>query len=188
MTLGTKNSDCRSSDIAAYIDGELSPDAEIAFEMHAAACAECHAELNLQKNLLRELDLCLTTGELALPSDFAKTVVANAESRVSGLRSANERVTAVLLSAGLLVSWLIALGPGLSGTLSLLNSLVLKAAVVAASVFHFIFDIALGITIIFRALGTSLLQGSGVATASIAVIVVMSLFFLSRLLLRSYSA
>ena len=62
-----QNPGCRIGDISAYIDGELSPDAEIAFELHASGCADCRSELNLQKNLLRELDLCLTTGELELP-------------------------------------------------------------------------------------------------------------------------
>ncbi len=188
MTVEIQNTVCRTEDIAAYLDGELLPDAEIAFEMHTAVCSDCRSELNLQKNLLRELDMCLTTGELELPRDFAKTVVANAESRVSGLRLPRERYTAAFLCLGLLITAVVALGPDLEATLRMINSVVTKAAVVAGSISHFVFDAALGVAIILRALGTNAVSGSGIAAVSIGILAVLSLFVLSRLLLRPHRA
>lgn len=183
-----QNLRCRTGDISAYIDGELSPDAEIAFEMHAARCSECRAELNLQKNLLRELDICLTTGKLELPKDFTKTVVAHAESSVAGLRRPGERFTAAVICSGLLLVALFALGADAAGTFNVLSSVGSKLAVVVGSVFHFAYDVALGVAIIFRSFGASLVSGSFASLASIAVIALVSLFLLSRLLLRPHRA
>lgn len=183
-----QNSACRKFDISAYIDGELSPDAEIAFEMHAAGCAECAAELNLQKNLLRELDFCLTTGELELPKDFAKTVVANAECSVSGLRCPNERFTATFISAALFLFALFALGADAGSSLGVINTVGVKIGVVLGAISHFVFDVALGIAIIFRSLGASLVSGSSLSLFLIAAITFFSLVFLSRLLLRPHRA
>lgn len=191
MTLESQNSDrsaCRKFDISAYIDGELSPDAEMAFDMHTAGCPECTAELNLQKNLLRELDLCLTTGELELPKDFAKTVVANAECSVSGLRCPNERFTATFISAALFLFALFALGADAGNVLGVINTVGVKIGVVLGAISHFVFDVALGIAIIFRSLGASLVSGSSISFFLIAAIAFFSLVFLSRLLLRPHRA
>jgi anti-sigma factor RsiW len=181
-----QNSACRLGDIAAYIDGELSPGSELAFEMHAANCPSCRNELNIQKNLLRELDLCLTTGELQLPKNFAKTVVANAECRVTGLRRPRERFTAVFICCTLLVFALFTLGTDAAPIISVLNSIGSKIAVVTGSVFHVLFDVALGVAIIFRSLGTNLVSGSPASLISLATVVLVSLLFLSRLLLRPH--
>ena len=183
-----QNPGCRIGDISAYIDGELSPDAEIAFELHASGCADCRSELNMQKNLLRELDLCLTTGELELPKDFAKTVAVHAESSVNRLRCRGESVRAIGISAGLLLFALFSLGADARGAFAALNSIGSKLTVVASSVFHFVFDVALGIAIIFRSLGSSILSGSAISILSIFVIAFLSLLFLSRLLLRPHRA
>lgn len=173
---------CRSADVSAYIDGELSPDAEIAFEMHIADCPDCLGELNVQKNLLRELDLCLTTGELELPRDFAKTVVVNAESGVSGLRCPNERFRAVFICSGLLLVALFALGADAGRTIGLVGTLGEKAVAVVGMVVHFAYDIALGAAIISRSLGAQFGLGSPsflflLAAGTIGLIVLSRLLF-----------
>ena len=88
--------ECPRADIAAYIDGELTPREELALELHLAACPDCTGELNLQKQMLRALDCGLKDRtEIELPKNFAKTVATRAESNVSGLRSKEERFRAL---------------------------------------------------------------------------------------------
>src|SRR5690349_12215641 len=101
---------CPSYEIAAYIDGELDQSRELELSMHFAACDVCSQELNQQKQFLCELDAGLK-GEIELPSDFAKTVIANAESTVSGLRRPRERFNALFICAALSLFALFALGP-----------------------------------------------------------------------------
>jgi len=95
-----------TSEIAAYLDGELAPDAEIAFERHVAKCEICGERLNEQKRLLRALDVAFEDEKaFELPKDFVKTVAIRAESDVSGLNSKEERhraflITGLLFAAG----------------------------------------------------------------------------------------
>jgi hypothetical protein len=178
---------CRSGDISAYLDGELPPDGEVAFEFHVAGCIDCRGELNLQKNLLRELDVCLDTGELELPKNFAKTVIVNAESNVSGLRRPNERFNAIFISAGLFLFALFTLGADASDSFMVVNSIADKVVAVVGSVGHFVYDISLGTAIISRSLGMNLVSGS-IGSFFIGAVAVLSLVFLSRLLLRPHRA
>src|SRR5687767_7691259 len=82
---------CPSPELSAYIDGELSPREELELEVHLAECRTCADELNLQKSFLNALDSSLDDEiEIPLPKNFTKSVVANAESRVNGLRHPHE--------------------------------------------------------------------------------------------------
>ena len=91
---------CPRTEIAAYIDGELSPREEMDLELHFAVCGECAAEFNEQKKLLCALDFALDEkAEFELPEDFTKSVVVKAESNVSGLRRREERFRALYLCA-----------------------------------------------------------------------------------------
>ena len=70
---------CPTGEIAAYIDGELSPREELDLEMHFAVCRLCAAELNEQKKLLCALDFALEDErEIELPENFARVIVAAA--------------------------------------------------------------------------------------------------------------
>src|SRR6188472_4506226 len=96
-----KKAACPSSDLSAYIDGELSPHDELELEMHIAGCRVCADDLNLQKSFLNALDSSLEEeAEIQLPKNFTKTVVANAESRVSGIRRPHELRNAALICGG----------------------------------------------------------------------------------------
>src|SRR5215207_7269746 len=89
--------DCPRIEIAAYVDGELSPREEFDLEMHFAVCETCSAELNEQKKLLYALDFALENeDEIELPENFTKVVVATAESNVKGLRCPRERNRALV--------------------------------------------------------------------------------------------
>ncbi len=69
---------CPKSEIAAYIDGELSPRQELDLELHLAACRSCAEELNEQKKLLCALDFALEDeSEIELPENFTKVIVTN---------------------------------------------------------------------------------------------------------------
>ena len=95
---------CPLDDIASYVDGELSPDEETEFEAHLAGCETCRTELNHQKEFLFALSSSLESeNDIPLPKDFTRTIVANAESRVSGLRRPRERFTAIFICAVLFI-------------------------------------------------------------------------------------
>src|SRR5690348_2384504 len=94
--------ECPSPDIAAYIDGELTPDAELGLESHLAACRLCSEELNLQKHFVNALNGTLS-GEFEIQEDITKWIVTSAESSVSGLRRRSEWVSALAVCSGLLL-------------------------------------------------------------------------------------
>lgn len=98
----------QTGEIAAYLDGELTADAEISFERHVTGCETCSDRLNEQKRLLCALDSAFEDErDFELPKDFVKNVAVRAESDVSGLNSKEERrraflITALLFAAGVL--------------------------------------------------------------------------------------
>src|SRR5438445_5520441 len=103
--------ECPTDEIAAYIDGEMDAAREFELETHLAACEICSLELNQQKQFLASLNSSLKhEGDLELPANFTKLIVANAESTVSGLRRPRERFNAMFICAGLFLFALFALG------------------------------------------------------------------------------
>jgi hypothetical protein len=111
LPIETSENECPRAAIAAYIDGELAASEELALEMHFVGCSICAAELESAKTILRALDFALEDeNEIELPADFTKTIVANAESRVSGLRRPNERFTALFICAALFLLVIAGLG------------------------------------------------------------------------------
>jgi anti-sigma factor RsiW len=176
---------CPSPEISAYIDGELSARDEAVLEMHVAECRVCSEDLNLQKRFLNALGFSLEDEkEIELPGDFTKTVVASAESRVSGLRRPAERRSALFICAALGVFSLFALGSNAEKTFAATGALADKFVAVAASAGHFIYDIALGSAIVFRSLVSNFVFESAVTISLFLAIFVLSLYSFSRLLAR----
>lgn len=176
---------CPNDNISAYIDGELSPADELALEMHLTGCSACTDELNLQKSFLQALNASLERGaEIELPENFTKTVVTNAESRVSGLRGASERVNAIFICAALFLFALFALGNDAEGTFATIAAVAEKLGAVAAAAGHFIFDISLAATIIIRTVSSAIVSDSRIAAMFFVIALVSSILFFSRLLLR----
>lgn len=176
---------CLSPEISAYIDGELSAQDELRFEMHVAVCRACNDDLNLQKSFLNALDTSLDEVEdIRLPSNFTRSVVANAESRVSGLRRPHERRNAALICIALIVVSLFALGSGAENTFVAMAGIADKFFAVAAASLHFVYDIALGSAIVFRSLASSFVFGSTTGVLFLLVVFVLSLFLFSKLLVR----
>jgi hypothetical protein len=141
--------DCPSIDIAAYIDGELTPQAEMELERHLGNCAVCIDELNIQKQLVIALEGSLRSVP-ELPKDFAKRVITNAESSVGGLRKTSERTSAMYVSAALFFIVLFTLGASAPGAFTAAFDVLARAFAVVSFLAHIIFDIGEGITILIR--------------------------------------
>jgi anti-sigma factor RsiW len=178
-------SECPSPEISAYIDGELSASGERELELHIAGCSICADDLNLQKTFLNALESSLddkTTIEL--PKNFTRAVVANAESRVSGLRRPGERRNAALICAVLILFSVFALGSNSEKALAATSSVVEQLIAVVVSVGHVVYHFALGTTIVFRSLASKFVFESGIAVMFFLVLFMLSLYLSSRLLVR----
>ena len=174
------------SDIAAYIDGELLPREELELESHLAICGECQREINEQKKLLCVLDYALEDEkEFKLPENFTKIVVANAESKVSGLRRPQERPTALIVCAVLFLLVLLGLGRETEAVLNTFASFAEQFLVVAGFVVHLFYDIALGAAIVFRSIGSHLIYNSTVSLVLTVIVFCSSLFVLRRFAVNS---
>ena len=156
--------DCPSEEISSYIDGELTPSRELELETHFALCESCRAELNLQKKFLIALDHALESEqEVDLPANFTRLVVANAESRVSGLRRRSERFNAFFVCSGLFLIIIFALGASGSNTaLDAVFVILEKIAAVASFAVHMVYDIAVGAVVILRSLASRFVMDSSI--------------------------
>jgi hypothetical protein len=179
MEANANISRCPSDEIAAYIDGELAPARELELDLHFVQCEICSEELNQQKQFLCELDAGLK-GEVALPPDFAKTIVVNAESAVAGLRRPRERFNALFICAALFLFVLFALG---TGVFSGLSNVIDQVAAVGEFFGHIIYSIFLGLAIIVRSFAAQLRFDTAMASI-LAVTVAVLLTIVSRRLLR----
>ena len=176
---------CPSPDISAYLDGELSPADELGLESHLARCKRCSEDLNQQKSFLNALDYSLEAEDkIELPLDFTRSVVTNAESRVTGLRSPRERRNAALICAALIAVSLFALGSSAEKTFVATAVIVDQFLAVITSLGHLAYDLALGSAIIFRSLTSKFLFESGVSMFAYLVLFLLSLYSFSRLLVR----
>lgn len=176
---------CLNNEIAAYIDGELSPREELDLEMHFVVCPSCKSKLNEQKKLLCALDFVLESEkEIELPANFTKVVVANAESKVSGLRRPQERFKALFICATLFLLVLLGLG---GETETVFNTFVKfgdQVLAVGGFAVHLIYDFAFAAAIILRSLSHQIVFNSAVSVAFLLMFFVISLFALSRLIVR----
>ena len=178
-----KRAVCPSPDLSAYIDGELSPHDEHELEMHIAGCRVCADDLNLQKSFLNALDSSLEEEvEIRLPKNFTKTVVANAESRVSGIRHPHELRNAALICAVLILFSLFTLAGNAERTLFAATTVVEKVLAIVVSAGHVVYDLALGLSIVLRSLTSSFVFGSEGPVLAFFVLFVLSLYLFSRLL------
>ncbi len=176
---------CPSAEISAYIDGELSAPDEMRLELHIAGCLTCADDLNLQKSFLNALDVSLE-GEknIELPPGFTKSVVANAESRVSGLRRPNERRNAAFICVTLIAFSILGLGSNAESSFAAAASVAEKLVAVIESAAHFIYNLAFGSAVVFKSLATKFVFESAFTVSLVLVVFVLSLYIFSRLLTR----
>ncbi len=184
MELLSYNFKCPSDEIAAYIDGELTLKRELELDAHFVECSVCADELNQQKQFLCQLDASLKqASDLDLPADFAKTIVANAESTVSGLRRPREQFNAVFICAGLLLFVLFASGTDAESLLGGVSVLFDQIVAVGSFFGHLIYSVFIGVSIVLRSLASQVRFDM----AAIVVLTAMSaaaLMFISRRVLR----
>jgi len=176
-----KRTACPSPDLSAYIDGELSLHDELELEMHIAGCRTCADDLNLQKSFLNALDSSLDEeAEIQLPKNFTATVVANAESRVSGLRRPHEIRNAALICGALILFSILTLGSNTERALFAAATVIDKLFAIVVSAGHVLYDLGLGASIVLRSLTSSLFVGSGGPVLAFFILFVLSLYLFSR--------
>ncbi|MBX7171907.1 MAG: zf-HC2 domain-containing protein [Pyrinomonadaceae bacterium] len=176
---------CPRAEIAAYLDGELSPSDELILEQHFAICKTCLDELNLQKKLLSALDFAFESkSEIELPENFTKVVVAKAESRVSGLRSKKERIWALSICAGVLFLTMLGIALESDQILYSLSDFGKQFLALAGFINHLIFDITIGLAVILRFLSQQIVFSSGFATLLFLCVIALGFLSFSRLVLK----
>lgn len=174
----TENS-CRVSEIADYLDGELSAKSENEIELHLLACKICRNELNFQKQFLTALDFELKDLP-ELPADFTKTTIINAESSVQGLRCRGERSRAVFICAGLFLLIILGLGSETKSVFSAFGHILNQILAVGGFVLHFLFDLTVGLTVILKFIGHQFSHKTFFAVIFCAAVIISGLFVISR--------
>lgn len=180
----------QQSELAAYLDGELSPGEELELGTHLAACRSCGDELNEQKKLLQALDRALESDrKIELPADFTRVIVANAESRVSGLRRPQERFKALFVCAALLLLILLNLGGEMKSVFDTSVKFADQFLAVGGFAWSLIHDVAVGTAVVLRSLSHLwvVFSSSGSFAALIGFFAVLLLVF-SRAARRSERA
>ncbi|MGE3466422.1 MAG: zf-HC2 domain-containing protein [Pyrinomonadaceae bacterium] len=180
---------CPTDEISAYIDGELSGELELELEMHFAECGSCAKELNLQKQFLCGLNSSLKQDDaLALPADFTRHIVANAESTVAGLRRPREIYNAVFICVALLLFGLFALGADAARVYEMAATAVDQVGAVGGFFARVVYSLFLGIAIILRSIAAQFPIGENVAAAVSAIAGIVLLMYVSRKVLRTHRA
>ncbi len=174
------------NDLAAYIDGELSLREELELETHLAACKSCGGELNEQKKLLQALDCALESDrKIELPANFTRVVVANAESRVSGLRRPQERFKALFVCAALFLLILLGLGGETKTVFDTSVKFADQFLAIGGFVWNLLYDVVVGTAIVLRSLSQRVIFHSSVSFAALTGFFGILLLVFSRVALRS---
>lgn len=187
MNLQTKTvlEKCPKTEFSAYIDGELSPREEMDLEVHLANCVVCTTELNEQKKVLFALDSLVEEKNLfELPANFTKVIVANAESEVSGLRRPQERFKAFFVCALLFLLALSGFGNQTKAIFSAFGKFSEQFLIVIRFLTHSVYDVAVGISVIFRSLSYQIVNNSIAPVFFAVLFLLFALFAVSRLVVR----
>lgn len=148
---------CPSDDIAAYVDGELSESAVAAFEGHVKTCRQCARNLREQRQFLSVLSASLAEPTpICVPDNFAIRVASTAESTVAGIRRPNELLTAVCISAALLLFSLFAFGSDAAAVASAIGTIGQELLAVGLFVIRMAGGFIFAIAVISRSLASSL--------------------------------
>lgn len=175
---------CATSDISAYVDGELSDSDSERLEVHFSICTGCRIELNRQKNFLNFLDASLEgdTGE-ELPHDFTKKIVTKAESGVHGLRDGREWTNAAAICFVMLIAAAgVFFSTGSFDPYTRFVSVFDRVLAVSTAAVHFVYSVALSIAIVIKTLTHNVV--SRPLIWMIAAICVGAMFFITRRIVR----
>ncbi len=179
----TIENQCPRTEIAAYLDGELSPREEMDLEMHFAVCKLCAGEFNEQKKLLCALNIALDEkSDFVLPEDFTRSVVVRAESNVSGLRRREERFRALFLCAALFLLIILGLGSETEAVFSTFALFIEQMWAVGGFAAHLVYDIAVALTAILRLIGGHFFYNPLFAFLALVIFLISSGYIFSRIL------
>lgn len=187
MKVGVHNCEGESvsTQVAAYLDGQLELTALTQFEQHVKACRPCRTELNAQRQFLCELDSVLSSpNELPIPKDFARLVSARAESDMRGVRTGGERSRALLACLALGIAAFALLGVSASESVlvraRLLGNKVMDIVTLLWSTLH---DAFIGLMLVSRVV-VQVFQPHSMITSLIALAVLaLALVSLSHLII-----
>lgn len=173
--------ECLSYEIASYIDGELSREHEENLETHFANCEACASELRIQKQFLNALDNGVRSAvEIELPKDFARKIIATAESNVSGLRDPREQLNALFVVMTLGLFALFAVGAESTGMFAGITSYFEQAASVVGIVIRPVLSFFVGLAVVLRNVGSPV--ESDISMAIVPLVLSLPLLFIfSRL-------
>lgn len=171
---------CPSYEIASYIDGELSHEQEKVLEEHLAVCSSCTSELTIQKQFLNALDNGIReASEIDLPADFARKLIATAESDVSGLRDPREQLNTLFVVVTLGIFALFALGAESSGMFNGVAQYFDTAASIGSIFTRIVFSFFVGVAVILRNVGSPIESEILIAIVP-AVVIVPLLYIVTR--------
>ena len=184
--MNTELSNCKSVNIAAYVEGELDASVREDLEKHFAACASCAAELQAQRLFMCELDSALSSPfDLAVPPNFAQVVAVHAESDMRGVRNLAEHKRALRFCVILLLAAVALLGFA-SAKAALVNAGAFASKVFGVLGFfgEAIFKAAAGFSVFTKVASRGVLPDSGVSLAVGLMFVAILVAMLSRLIAR----
>ncbi len=185
LQISTTEAECPRAKVAAYVDGELLPREELELEIHLTNCPNCSAALNEQKKILLALDFAMENeAEIELPANFTKIIVAKAESGVSGLRSASERLKAFYVCLALSALVVVGLGAELESVFSAFVMFGEKFLTVGGSLLRFIYDVSIGAAVILRSFGSQFVGNQVLTAAILAAVLIAAVVAFSRKFIR----
>ena len=179
-----QNFECPTDEIAAYIDGEMDAGREFELETHLVGCEICSVELNQQKQFLCGLNSSLKhEGEIELPANFTKLIVANAESSVTGLRRPRERFNAIFICAGLFLFALFALGAEAGRVFDGVSNIFDQITAIGGFFGHLVYSVFVGVVVVVRSFAAQFRIDSAMAALAAGFFAV-SLMLISRRVMR----
>src|SRR6266849_3797380 len=185
----THDHECRTEDVAAYLDGELDGAAAESFEAHLKACARCTTELRMQRQLLCTVDLVIREPAGELPGNFSRVVAAHAESDLSGMRKKSERRRAVQLCALLALLAFALLGAASSALVfQPARSFLRIAGSLLDLVSRALYDAGIGAAVIVRVVGRALIVAPHGLGLILVLPFVIALALLPRLIVNYHRA
>jgi predicted anti-sigma-YlaC factor YlaD len=187
MNQVANNFNCRSEDVAAYLDGELDASACSIFEQHLKECTACSSALREQRHLLCTLDLALGCDpHVDLPKNFAEVVAVHAQSDMRGVRRSIEHKRALRVCLALsLISFALLGGAALSDfVLAPSRTFIKPVFSLFGFLWHALYDAGAGLCIILRAVSRHLLLESHALALLGFLLLVTALALLPRLISR----
>jgi hypothetical protein len=175
---------CDCTDVAAYLDGELSVAESETFEGHLASCRTCADALSEQRRLLCLLDVAFSRAQrkVELPEDFVRVVKARAQTDMTSVRGTSERRRAALVVVALaLVASALLGGRVLGGGIATLGAAAGAALSIFDMIFHTLAEAMAGLLFILRGVGRHLATEPGGVGALVLLLLACSLAALLRL-------